>query len=240
MTHTFTKRSFKGFTLIELLVVIAIIGLLSTIIAAPIQNARKKARDSKKVAEVKSVQLGLDQYAETNAGQYPKNMPMLSPSYMALLPSYAATTTTNVAPRDKFAYTQYVATDSGFSSAFAYHLGVHLESFSVALDNDRDCAVATNGSGYVANLSSLSTAAAASKAFASSTCAFYPLTGAVITGNYLLNGNNIGGMIPIDATANGYTTEVGSGVVSDYNGSDDNNTTCNAITDCVFDVTGQQ
>ena len=61
MSNTFTKKGFRGFTLIELLVVIAIIGLLSTIIAAPIQSARKKARDAKKIAELKSTQLAFEQ-----------------------------------------------------------------------------------------------------------------------------------------------------------------------------------
>ena len=66
MSHTLTKKGFRGFTLIELLVVIAIIGLLSTIIATPIQNARKKAKDAKKVSELKALELALDQYAEAN------------------------------------------------------------------------------------------------------------------------------------------------------------------------------
>ena len=82
MSNKFTKTGFRGFTLIELLVVIAIIGLLSTIIAAPIQSARKKARDAKKIAELKSTQLALEQYAESNSAQYPNNLASLSPQFM--------------------------------------------------------------------------------------------------------------------------------------------------------------
>ena len=103
-THSFKNNIYRGFTLIELLVVIAIIGLLSTIIAAPIQNARKKARDAKKIAEIKGVQLGLDQFAEANAGAYPVALNLLAPNYMPLLPGFAATASVTVSPRDKFAY----------------------------------------------------------------------------------------------------------------------------------------
>ena len=106
-THSFKNTTYRGFTLIELLVVIAIIGLLSTIIAAPIQNARKKARDSKKIAEIKAVQLALDQYAEANLGQYPLYLNLLTPTYMPLLPSFAVASSTSVADKDKFGYTPY-------------------------------------------------------------------------------------------------------------------------------------
>ncbi len=60
----------KGFTLIELLVVIAIIGLLSTLAVVALTSARTKARDSKRVADMKQVQTAMELYYSENAG-YP-------------------------------------------------------------------------------------------------------------------------------------------------------------------------
>ncbi|MFA6608431.1 MAG: type II secretion system protein [Candidatus Paceibacterota bacterium] len=143
MSQIFTKKGLRGFTLIELLVVIAIIGLLSTVIAAPIQNARKKAKDAKKLAELDAMRLALDQYAEGNNGDYPASLSQLSPQYMPVLPSYA---TTQAPVRDRFAYVVYSAAPlGGASQYFGYHLGVHMDVFAEALNNDRDCTGATAG-----------------------------------------------------------------------------------------------
>jgi len=60
----------KGFTLIELLVVIAIIGLLSTLAVVALGSARKKANDSKRLADVKQVQTALELYYTDN-NSYP-------------------------------------------------------------------------------------------------------------------------------------------------------------------------
>jgi len=60
----------KGFTLIELLVVIAIIGLLSTLAVVALGSAREKARDSKRLSDLKQVQTALELYYTDNNG-YP-------------------------------------------------------------------------------------------------------------------------------------------------------------------------
>lgn len=60
----------KGFTLIELLVVIAIIGLLSTLSVVALGSARVKARDSKRLSDLKQVQTALELYY-TDKDAYP-------------------------------------------------------------------------------------------------------------------------------------------------------------------------
>jgi general secretion pathway protein G len=63
-------RQKRGFTLIELLVVIAVIGLLATLAVVALNNARAKARDAKRVADIKQVQTALELYFN-DKGHYP-------------------------------------------------------------------------------------------------------------------------------------------------------------------------
>ena len=234
MSNTFTKNSFRGFTLIELLVVIAIIGLLSTIIAAPIQSARKKARDAKKIAELKSTQLAFEQYAESNSAQYPVSLAALSPQFMPLLPTFAASSTSN--PRDAFAYGYYTASSTGAGDQiFAYHFGVKLEVYGPALETDRDCTAPLLGAALLTPY-----------------CAIY--NGNFISSTLVNNGSNL---VSVANASSGLGTVLVESVTVPINGSDFHSiltniagavspyaevstSTCVGIRDCIFDITSQQ
>ena len=64
------KMNKKGFTLIELIVVIAIIGLLSTLAVVALGSARTKARDAKRLSDLKQLQTALELYF-TDVNNYP-------------------------------------------------------------------------------------------------------------------------------------------------------------------------
>lgn len=62
----------KGFTLIELLIVIAIIGLLSSVVLASLNSARKKARDARRMSDLNEIRKALEFYFDAN-GYYPQS-----------------------------------------------------------------------------------------------------------------------------------------------------------------------
>ncbi len=64
------KRS--GFTLIEMLVVVAIIGLLSSTILVGLSDARRRARDARRFADIRQIQNGLENLYSTSRA-YPKS-----------------------------------------------------------------------------------------------------------------------------------------------------------------------
>ena len=97
----------KGFTLIELLVVIAIIGVLATVVLGSLGNAKAKARDTRRMSDLKQMQIALEMY-HNDYGTYPNTsngwwgncasfgsrgttgptgyIPGLAPSYISVLP----------------------------------------------------------------------------------------------------------------------------------------------------------
>jgi general secretion pathway protein G len=141
MSNTFMKKGLRGFTLIELLVVIAIIGLLSTVIAGPVQTGLKKGRDAKKIGDMKQIQSALAQYSADNRGLYPATLSALAPSYLATTSAMLPT----ASGRDKIMYVTYADTAGNIVS---YHLGVALENQNVVLQADADCQNGSAGGAY--------------------------------------------------------------------------------------------
>jgi len=60
----------RAFTLIELLLAIAIIGILATIVTAAIVNARMQSRDTRRVADIATIQQAIELY-QMDVGVYP-------------------------------------------------------------------------------------------------------------------------------------------------------------------------
>ena len=56
------NKNKKGFTLIELLVVVAIMGLMAALAIISLNQARAKARDARRVADIRQIQTALELY----------------------------------------------------------------------------------------------------------------------------------------------------------------------------------
>ncbi|OHB18655.1 MAG: hypothetical protein A2749_01165 [Parcubacteria group bacterium RIFCSPHIGHO2_01_FULL_45_26] len=117
-----SKRN-KGFTLIELLVVIAIIGILSSVVLASLNNAREKARDARRISDIKNVQLAMELNADDNNGNYAASLAALVPDYISVVPTD---------PLNSAAY-------NFASETTEYHVGTTLENANNMPDNDADC-----------------------------------------------------------------------------------------------------
>ena len=128
------KRN-KGFTLIELLVVIAIIGILSSVVLASLNTARQKARDARRISDIKSLQLALELFANDNGGDYPGTLDILKTGtvvYMTSIPTDPSPTSNPQSGSGNYWYA---------GSGSQYHLGAELETTGTGgvPSNDADC-----------------------------------------------------------------------------------------------------
>lgn len=56
------KKLIKGFTLIEMLVVVSLIGVLTTLVAANLNAARERARDTQRKSDLRTIETALRIY----------------------------------------------------------------------------------------------------------------------------------------------------------------------------------
>ena len=128
------KKKKFGFTLIELLVVIAIIGILSSVVLASLNTARRKSRDARRVADLGQIRLALELYFDANR------------AYPNVLPSTLATTGCGnsacmaVVPVDPITLAQYSYAGLGSgATCSSYHIGATVEeTTNPALNSDVD------------------------------------------------------------------------------------------------------
>lgn len=143
-THGFTRLNrtsdFKignltGFTLIELLVVIVIIGILATLATISLNGVRTKARDARRISDIKQIQTALELY-RNEENKYPADLEVAtgrsfsSPGgsvYMTKVPS-------NPTPWSEISCTNptdyvYRQTDGGASYTLTYCLAEPTSGF---------------------------------------------------------------------------------------------------------------
>jgi type II secretion system protein G len=143
----------RGFTLIELLVVIAIIGILASIVMVSLSGAKAKARDARRQADIKSIQLALSLYYNDN-GMYPKNIYStsgsapssgLAPTYLPTVPKdpNASGSCANSGNPGCYKYAAYgsagACNPSNGTQPVSYHLGAAVEDKAGSItSNDAD------------------------------------------------------------------------------------------------------
>jgi prepilin-type N-terminal cleavage/methylation domain-containing protein len=146
-TQTINKTNFalRGFTLLELIVVIAIIGILSVVVLPNFTGALAKARDARKVAELKGVATNLTVWAQDNNGRYPATgNTNLSTALLASTgkPLPSGFTTTWATGFNVYNYVGVSCTGAtSADTCAAYQLWTELEnSGTTALNSDADVA----------------------------------------------------------------------------------------------------
>ncbi len=161
MQRTETKQ---GFTLIELLIVIAIIGLLATLAIVSLTTAQQKARDAKRVADIKQLQNAVELYFSENPGGYPTVDPdnttqVAWTDFTALIDEYMTQIPVPPDPTTE-SYTYYWdnGSDDGHD-ADAYYLSAVLEDTgNSALNGSVDGDQAMSNSPAAGSISSLADA----------------------------------------------------------------------------------
>jgi len=128
----------KGFTLIELLVVVAILGLLATIVAVSLTSARARARDARRVSDIRQIELALELYHAAHQ-QYPSSTVGVDPYQILIDEGLLSMSDTPKDPKSGDLYCYASGSEVGLYPTQYYHIAAKLENAeSDMLTNDLD------------------------------------------------------------------------------------------------------
>lgn len=134
-----TLKNKKGFTLVELLVVISIISLLTSVILASLNDAKKKSADAARVRSMTELRSALQMY-HSDKGYYPSGLTLSSD-----LVNYIKTINTEIVYNGTMGIDGSGAPcNTSGPTCVGYHMGIKLEkSGNTVLNSDKD--IETNG-----------------------------------------------------------------------------------------------
>ena len=104
----------KGFTLIELLIVLAIIGVLTSFLMANFLNARLRARDAQRKADLRQIQAALELYRADQGSYPPAPLPACGSSLVAGSTNYMQKIPCDPTGSGQYAYT-YTTTGTTYT-----------------------------------------------------------------------------------------------------------------------------
>lgn len=129
------KYYYKGFTVLEFLIVLSIILVLIAIILPNLQKARERSVDEKKISDIKTISLGIEQFKQA-CGTYPSSMdPLIACGDDAtgnnnlgkFIPEISQYNFTNSSEPNYITYVPF-ALGSDDSECIAFHLGITLKN----------------------------------------------------------------------------------------------------------------
>lgn len=119
--NTLNKKDKRGYTLLELLVVIAIIAIIATVGLVSFSGTQKKARDTKRRGDLRTISNALEQYYSICGNVYPTPPAGVATAiYTAITCPNPNTAIMSTVPRDPNGTSSYTCTGC---SGTAYTVG---------------------------------------------------------------------------------------------------------------------
>ena len=134
------NKNFSSFTLVEMLVVVAVVGILASALLVSLGGSRAKARDARRISDLREVQNALELYYDREE-EYPEvDHRGTRDSWEELKTELENAGITSHIPDDPIneGEYKYVYANCGVNNNQEYMLRAKLEKYSFVLSNDID------------------------------------------------------------------------------------------------------